>query len=119
MSVNFYDYQEDAIRRMHNGCILVGGVGSGKSRTSLGYFERAGGKRKLYIITTAKKRDSKEWEEELEPFEFDAVVDSWNNIKKYRDITGAFFIFRFWCLGEVVPQDREDKPMDNSVCDTR
>ena len=93
MAIDFYDYQEDAIRRMHTGCILVGGVGSGKSRTSLGYFKRLNSKRRLHIITTAKKRDSKEWEEELEPFGFDAVVDSWNNIKKYRDVKDGFFIF--------------------------
>lgn len=93
MATNFYDYQEDAIKRMHNGCILVGGVGSGKSRTSLGYFRRAGGKRPLYIITTAKKRDSKEWEDELEPFKLEATIDSWNNIKKYADVKNAFFIF--------------------------
>lgn len=93
MAVDFYDYQQDALDRMHNGCILVGGVGSGKSRTSLGYFDKRGGKRDLYIITTAKKRDSKEWEEELEPFGFEATIDSWNNIKKYRDVKGAFFIF--------------------------
>ena len=93
MPIDFYDYQEDAIRRMHTGCILVGGVGSGKSRTSLGYFRRLKSKRRLHIITTAKKRDSKEWEEELEPFGFDAVIDSWNNIKKYRDVKDGFFIF--------------------------
>lgn len=93
MPIDFYQYQEDAIQRMHNGCILVGGVGSGKSRTSLGYFSRVGGRRKLHIITTAKKRDSKEWEEELEPFGFEAVIDSWNNITKYRDVKDGFFIF--------------------------
>ena len=93
MTVSFYDYQKDAIERMRNGCILVGGVGSGKSRTGLGYFQKVGKGKKLYIITTAKKRDSKEWEEECEPFGFDAVIDSWNNIKKYKDVKGAFFIF--------------------------
>jgi len=93
VAVEFYDYQQDAIDRMHNGCILVGGVGSGKSRTSLGYFKRADNGRKLYIITTAKKRDSKEWEEELEPFGFEATIDSWNNIKKYTEVKDAFFIF--------------------------
>lgn len=93
MSVEFDDFQKDAIRRMRNGCILVGGVGSGKSRTSLGYFKKVGEGRDLYIITTAKKRDSKEWEEECEPFGFEAVIDSWNNIKKYVGVKGAFFIF--------------------------
>lgn len=91
--VEFYPYQQDAIERMHNGCILVGGVGSGKSRTSLGYFAKVQKGEKLYIITTAKKRDSKEWEDELKPFGFEAVIDSWNNIKKYETVKDAFFIF--------------------------
>lgn len=113
-----YDYQEEAITNMRNGCILCGGVGSGKSRTSLAYyFQTCGGDwhngeykrmtapRDLYIITTARKRDTLEWEGELVPFliskdpseslypNTNVVVDSWNNIKKYANITGAFFIF--------------------------
>ena len=93
MAVDFYPYQQDAINRIRNGCILVGGVGSGKSRTGLGYFQKAGGKRKLYIITTAKKRDSKEWDDECAPFGIEATIDSWNNIKKYIGVKDAFFIF--------------------------
>lgn len=103
-----YDYQLDAVGRMKNGCILNGGVGSGKSRTSLYYyFTQCGGSvspdykpmtdpRPLYIITTARKRDTLEWEGELVPFLIDkenVVIDSWNNIKKYRNVYGAFFIF--------------------------
>ena len=82
---------------MKNGCILCGGVGSGKSRTALAYFtETESAKtKKLYIITTARKRDTHEWEDELKIFpqikKFE--IDSWNNIKKYKDVTGAFFIF--------------------------
>ena len=111
------DYQLEAISRMRNGCILVGGVGSGKSRTGIGYYcQEQGGDlysegfvklkkpKDLYIITTAKKRDSKEWEGELTYFLLSAdpkfslydhkiVVDSWNNIQKYADVTNAFFIF--------------------------
>ena len=107
----------DAVKRMKNGCILNGGVGSGKSRTSLYYyFKEQGGSidpdyvpmknpRDLYIITTARKRDTMEWEKELIPFlmygqnEEDRlysnkiVIDSWNNIKKYGNVYGAFFIF--------------------------
>lgn len=102
---------------MKNGCILNGGVGSGKSITSLAYYYTLeGGKiggekhikmrnpRDLYIITTARKRDTLEWEGELAPFclsthpEFNGysnrvVVDSWNNIGKYKDVKNAFFIF--------------------------
>ena len=115
--ISLYDYQLDAVRRMKNGCILCGGVGSGKSRTALAYYyQEQGGKldtknyvnmqnpRDLYIITTARKRDTKEWEGELVPFllttnpdvayyKNKVVVDSWNNIGKYKDVYGAFFIF--------------------------
>lgn len=115
--ISLYDYQLDAVNRMKNGCILCGGVGSGKSRTSLAYYyKEQGGQlgtknyvkmkhpRDLYIITTARKRDEKEWEGELAPFllttnpdvalyDHKVVVDSWNNIKKYKDVYGAFFIF--------------------------
>lgn len=113
--INLYDYQLDAIARMKNGCILCGGVGSGKSRTSLAYyFLQQGGEldphrkmknpKDLYIITTARKRDTLEWEGELTPFLLSTnpeasayknkvVIDSWNNIKKYKDVYGAFFIF--------------------------
>lgn len=117
MSIKMYDYQLDAIGRMRTGCILCGGVGSGKSRTSLAYyFTQQGGKldpfepmprkpKDLYIITTARKRDTLEWEGELIPFQLSThpeanmfygnkvVIDSWNNIKKYKDVVGAFFIF--------------------------
>ena len=111
-----YDYQMDAVKKMHNGCILNGGVGSGKSRTGLYYyFKEQGGSmdpdyvpmknpKDLYIITTAMKRDSLEWEgelsqylistkSELNPYDNRVVIDSWNNIKKYKDVYGAFFIF--------------------------
>lgn len=115
--ISLYDYQLDAVWRMKNGCILCGGVGSGKSRTSLAYYyQEQGGKlgtksyvdmqnpRDLYIITTARKRDTKEWEGELVPFllttnpdvayyKNKVVVDSWNNVGKYKDVYGAFFIF--------------------------
>lgn len=116
MSINLRDYQIEAVGKMQNGCILNGGVGSGKSRTALAYyFVQNGGKLNpfkqmkkppdLYIITTAKKRDSLEWEGELVPFLLSThpeknklagnkiVVDSWNNITKYRDVKNAFFIF--------------------------
>lgn len=111
-----YDYQMDAVNRMKNGCILNGGVGSGKSRTGLYYyFKEQGGSinpdyipmknpRDLYIITTAMKRNSLEWEGELTYFRLSKdpelnyytnkiVIDSWNNIQKYKNVNGAFFIF--------------------------
>ena len=113
-----YDYQKEAVKNMKNGCILNGGVGSGKSRTALYYyFQKQGGEidheykemkknpKDLYIITTARKRDTLEWEGELVPFlmtsfpdhphiyNHKVIIDSWNNIKKYKDIKDAFFIF--------------------------
>lgn len=116
--LNLRDYQVDAVKRMKNGCILCGGVGSGKSRTSLAYyylqndgdldsdeFVLMGDPPKdLYIITTARKRDTLEWEKELVPFLLypdketnlysnKVVIDSWNNIGKYIGVTDAFFIF--------------------------
>lgn len=115
--ISMYDYQLEAIDNMKNGCILCGGVGSGKSRTSLAYYyKEQGGKlgtknyvkmkkpKDLYIITTARKRDTLEWEGELAPFLLSTdpkasayknkvVVDSWNNIKKYADVRNSFFIF--------------------------
>ena len=95
MSVPLYDYQQDAVNRLKNGSILCGGVGSGKSRTSLAYYYKVARTKDLYIITTARKRDTKEWEDEVEPFNLKrkVTIDSWNNIGKYRDIVDAFFIF--------------------------
>lgn len=113
-------YQIDAIKRMKNGCILNGGVGSGKSLTSLGYYYLQNGgemsalqggdyipmkdPKDLYIISTARKRDTLEWDGEITYFLLSknpevnfyknkVVIDSWNNIKKYRGVYDAFFIF--------------------------
>lgn len=112
-----YPHQEKALGRMFNGCILNGGVGSGKSRTGLYYyFQRNGGyvsndeyipmknPKDLYIITTARKRDELDWVKEMIPFLMNPdpalnyypnkiVIDSWNNITKYHDVRDAFFIF--------------------------
>ena len=87
--------QSEAVDNLHNGSILCGGVGSGKSRTALCYYcEQTLGRVPLYIITTARKRDEHDWEKEGSPFGMDIQnVDSWNNIKKYADVEGAFFIF--------------------------
>ena len=115
------DYQLEAVSKMKNGCILNGGVGSGKSLTSLSYYylknggslEFLSGKdyiempnppMDLYIITTARKRDTFEWEgemshfllsthEEINKYDNKVIVDSWNNIQKYKNVEDAFFIF--------------------------
>lgn len=115
--MKLYDYQADAIRKMKNGCILCGGVGSGKSITALAYyFLLQGGMisengisrimqnpKDLYIITTAMKRDKHEWDMEVAKLNLTldgsgyyhnkVVIDSWNNIKKYVGVERAFFIF--------------------------
>lgn len=116
--ISLDDYQVDAVKRMKNGCILCGKVGSGKSRTALAYYylqqegildmdeyyPMSDPPKDLYIITTARKRDTMEWEEELSPFLLSTnpelnlyrnvvTVDSWNNISKYAEIADAFFIF--------------------------
>ena len=119
--VKLAEHQLGALKDMHNGCILRGDVGSGKSRTALAYYYISvcdGGlkindkgslkdmksPRDLFIITTAKKRDDRSWFDELAPFcitencidnpsHVRVTVDSWNNIKKYIKVAGAFFIF--------------------------
>ena len=112
-----YDFQYEAVERAFNGCIFNGGTGTGKSRTGLYfYFKEQGGSyvgsdyipminpKNLYIITPAVKRDKGEWSDELSLFRLSedpklnyykntVVVDSWNNINKYIDVTGAYFIF--------------------------
>lgn len=116
MNTELYQHQLDALQRMHNGCILCGGVGSGKSRTSLAYtyvcelggslkinnvgvFSKPETPKDLYIITTAKKRDSLEWEGELAYFclltddVINVTIDSWNNLHKYKNVLNAMFIF--------------------------
>lgn len=103
MEPTLYSHQQTAISEMHNGCILCGGVGTGKSMTGLGYYFYKVSKSKpskaLYIITTAHKRDSKEWEMECLKWGFPdeygirLKVDSWNNIEKYVNVEDAFFIF--------------------------
>lgn len=105
--IPLYEHQKQALEKMHNGCILVGGVGSGKSRTALAYFwkyetNRMKKPKPLYIITTARKRDSLDWEGEAAYFCISKdptntlcslVVDSWNNLHKYTNVEKAFFIF--------------------------
>ena len=117
--LELYEHQKKAIEQLHNGSILVGDTGTGKSLTGLAYYfiKVCGGKmenghgymkwpKNLYIITTARKRDTCEWEIELSNFllstnselneygeDAKVVIDSWNNIGKYKDVKNAFFIF--------------------------
>lgn len=116
MRLGLYKAQVDAIETLRPGSILCGGVGTGKSRTSLAFFfskicdgTLKGGEieapirhaKRLVIITTARKRDTNEWGREMAIFGLSegpegvcrVDVDSWNNIKKYQDVREAFFIF--------------------------
>lgn len=81
-------------------------MGSGKTATILGYYCQKETPRDIYVITTAKKRDSLDWEAEAAHFLISSddslkpitphgvlTVDSWNNLWKYRDVKDAFFVF--------------------------
>lgn len=122
MSIQLKPEQEEALYKMKNGCILNGGTGSGKSITALAYYfynnggifshgyyipmpdDGEGNPPDLYIITTAHKRDTREWDGDMINFLLSTdpsiniysntvVVDSWNNIHKYTEVKNAFFIF--------------------------
>ena len=111
MGIQLTEYQVNAVEKMHNGCILRGGTGSGKTLTSLVHvyekilngrsplyptheYKKAEYDFPVYVITTPKKRDSCDWTSEASiiPMIF-TNVDSWNNIKKYENIKNAIFIF--------------------------
>lgn len=91
--IELYPYQRKAVDRLHNGSVLCGKVGSGKSLTGLFYYMENHIDKPLYIITVAKKRNDQEWHRDFEALGIDGVVDSWNNIEKYTDVKDAFFIF--------------------------
>lgn len=97
------DHQKEVIPHLGPGKILWGGVGSGKGATILGYYVQHQSPRDIYVITTAKKRDSLDWEREAASFGIGTnqdstlhgtiTIDSWNNIGDYVGIENAFFIF--------------------------
>lgn len=113
MTVELKPHQQEAVDKLANGKILYGGTGVGKTITSLAYFYTKVCKgvlndfgsmrtpKDLYIITTAKVRNDKDWEITAAKFglynggveNIAVTVDSWNNIAKYRDVKDAFFIF--------------------------
>lgn len=107
MNIELFEHQKKALTRLHSGSILCGGVGSGKSLTGIAYFisrECSVGPKDLYIITTARKRDTLEWDHECMKFGLSTdrdcsihgiqvSIDSWNNIGKYENVSDCFFIF--------------------------
>ena len=93
-NVELYEHQKKALGQLQSGAILYGDVGSGKTLTGLSYYLQSYSERKLYVITTAKKRDSGDWEDEAALLGIEnVVVDSWNNIKNYSTVMNAFFLF--------------------------
>lgn len=104
MGVKLFPHQEEALGKLKTGSILWGGVGSGKSITGIAYYMRTAFPKPFYIITTARKRDTGEWEGELARFGLSTdisrslsgvqvTVDSWNNIKKYISVEDTFVLF--------------------------
>lgn len=86
--------QQTALEKLHSGAVLLGGTGSGKTYTSLFFYKENYDHLPLYVITTARKRDEKDWEYESKDVGVKPhVVDSWNNITKYSQVKHAFFIF--------------------------
>lgn len=103
--LSLYPHQVKAVDALSNGKILYGDVGTGKSRTAVGYYLKKEAPKDVYVITTAKKRDSLDWEGEFLHGHVSTLgrspdgsrgqlrVDSWNNIARYKNVRGAFFIF--------------------------
>jgi hypothetical protein len=101
--IELMPHQEEAVKNLDNGKILWGGVGSGKSLAVLAYYMEKEYGRDIVVITTAKKRDSLEWEGEAAKYGISTaqeltcsgslIVESWNNIRKFEAMEGCFFIF--------------------------
>ena len=94
-SINLNPHQAEAVDKLESGKILWGDVGSGKSITSLYFYNKNYSDLPLLIITTPKKRDDGEWLDECNKFNLkkNIIIDSWNNIKKYKNIKNYFIIF--------------------------
>lgn len=96
MANKLYSHQEEALRLLHSGQVLVGGVGSGKSRVGASWALSQASPEKIIVITTARKRDSFEWEGEFAALgaDFEKVtIESWNNVARFADYRGHVYIF--------------------------
>lgn len=96
MVAKLYSHQEEALGLLQSGKVLVGGVGSGKSRVGASWALSQADPRKIVVITTARKRDSLEWEGEFAVFGVncdDLTIESWNNVSRFADYTDHVFIF--------------------------
>lgn len=96
MVAKLYSHQEEALGLLQSGKVLVGGVGSGKSRVGASWALSQADPRKIVVITTARKRDSLEWEGEFSVFGVncdDVTIESWNNVSRFADYTDHVFIF--------------------------
>lgn len=96
MANKLYSHQEEALRLLHSGQVLVGGVGSGKSRVGASWALSKADAKKIVVITTARKRDSFEWEGEFAALGAncdDVTIESWNNVSKFADYHDHVFIF--------------------------
>lgn len=96
MANKLYSHQEEALRLLHSGQVLVGGVGSGKSRVGASWALSQASPEKIIVITTARKRDSFEWEGEFVALGAncdEVTIESWNNVSKFADYHDHVFIF--------------------------